>query len=117
VLKLPVTARFRAIRELRPWVPAAQEVKERHLGWSFGATVPPVATTSFWLAYWEYECCAPPRKVGDQISVDVVLNEGNSGKIGIGTRMTLPPELSAGRSRRSTGVRTSTNRKANEHGV
>lgn len=35
-----------------------------------------MGTVSVWLASWEYECCGPQRKVGDQVSVDVVESEG-----------------------------------------
>lgn len=35
-----------------------------------------MATVSVWLASWEYECCGPQRKVGDQVSLDVIETEG-----------------------------------------
>lgn len=28
--------------------------------------------STFWLADWEYDCCAPHRKVGEFVSIDVV---------------------------------------------
>ena len=39
-------------------------------------TVTRVAQLSFWLTYWEYECCGPCRAVGDEVSVDLSSREG-----------------------------------------
>lgn len=35
-----------------------------------------MAQLSFWLAYWEYECCGPRRAVGDEVSVDLSSRDG-----------------------------------------